>query len=216
MACGDELSVRTRVKICGLTRIADVRDAAQAGADAIGFVFYPRSPRAVAVGQARELVAQVPPFVSSVGLFVNEDAGRVREILQEVPLNLLQFHGDETPDYCESFDRPYIKAARVRAGFDLLKYAVSHAGAAGLLADAWVDGYGGGGEPFDWNLLPAGFPLPLILAGGLSIANISEAVRRVRPWAVDVSSGVEVTKGIKDRKLMEAFVAGVKEADGRE
>lgn len=210
------MSVRTRVKICGLTRIADVRDAAQAGADAIGFVFYPRSPRAVAVGQARELVAQVPPFVSSVGLFVNEDAGRVREILQEVPLNLLQFHGDETPDYCESFDRPYIKAARVRAGFDLLKYAVSHAGAAGLLADAWVDGYGGGGEPFDWNLLPAGFPLPLILAGGLSIANISEAVRRVRPWAVDVSSGVEVTKGIKDRKLMEAFVAGVKEADGRE
>lgn len=210
------MSVRTRVKICGLTRIADVRDAAQAGADAIGFVFYPRSPRAVAVGQARELVAQVPPFVSSVGLFVNEDAGRVREILQEVPLSLLQFHGDETPDYCESFDRPYIKAARVRAGFDLLKYAVSHAGAAGLLADAWVDGYGGGGEPFDWNLLPAGFPLPLILAGGLSIANISEAVRRVRPWAVDVSSGVEVAKGIKDRKLMEAFVAGVKEADGRE
>jgi phosphoribosylanthranilate isomerase len=209
------LNVRTRIKICGLTRSEDVRDAAQAGADAIGFVFYPRSPRAVLPEQARSLVAQVPPFVASVGLFVNEDAGRVREILQEVPLSLLQFHGDETPEYCESFGRAYIKAARVRAGFDLLKYAVAYAGASGLLADAWVDGYGGGGESFDWNLLPAQLPLPLILAGGLNAANACEAVRRVRPWAVDVSSGVEVAKGIKDRKLMEAFVAGVNEADGR-
>lgn len=216
MACGDELSVRTRIKICGLTRTEDVHAAVQAGADALGFVFYPPSPRAIAPELAGGLLRQVAPFVSTVGLFVNEDAGRVREILQEVPLSLLQFHGDESAEYCESFGRPYIKAARVKAGFDLLKYAVSYAGASGLLADAWVDGYGGGGEAFDWDLLPPAFPLPLILAGGLNAANIGEAVQRVRPWAVDVSSGVEVAKGIKDRTLMEAFVAGVNEADGRE
>lgn len=188
----------------------------QAGADAIGFVFYRHSPRAVGIEQARQLVARVPPFVTRVGLFVNEDPLRLREALQEVPLDLLQFHGDESPDYCESFDRAYLKAARVRAGFNLLNYAVTYQGARGLLVDAWVDGFGGGGEVFDWGLLPPDLPLPLILAGGLHAANVGEAIRRVRPWAVDVSSGVEVAKGIKDRRLMDAFVAGVHEADGRE
>lgn len=207
--------MRTRIKICGLTRAQDVQDAVAAGADALGFVFYTRSPRAVDIKQARMLCAAVPPFVTSVGLFVNEDPGRVREILEEVPLGLLQFHGEEPADYCESFGRAYIKAARVRAGFDLVKYAGSYSGACGLLADAWVDGYGGGGQPFDWTLLPTDFPLPLVLAGGLTVSNIGAAIQSVRPWGVDVSSGVELSRGIKDRSLMEAFVAGVYEADGR-
>lgn len=207
---------RTRIKICGLTRPQDVLDAVSAGADAIGFVFYPRSPRAVSIDQARELCALIPPFVTTVGLFVNEEPARVQEVLSEVPLGLLQFHGEEDSAYCESFDRAYMKAARVGAGFDLLNYASRFPGASGLLVDAWVDGYGGGGEVFDWSLLPADYPVPLVLAGGLNATNIEQAVRQVRPWAVDVSSGVEASKGIKDRVLMEAFVAGVRKADGRE
>lgn len=208
-------NVRTRIKICGLTRSQDVLDAVQAGADAIGFVFYAPSPRAIDIERARELCALVPPFVSTVGLFVNEEAARVHEVLEVVPLSLLQFHGEEDEAYCRSFGRAYLKAARVRAGFDLLNYASRFPSASAVLADAWVDGYGGGGEVFDWSLLPADFPLPLVLAGGLTPANVSTAVRRVRPWAVDVSSGVETAKGIKDRALMEAFVAGVRDADGR-
>lgn len=207
--------MRTRIKICGLTRVEDVRAAVAAGADAIGFVFYPPSPRAVSIEQARELCAALPPFVTSVGLFVNEEPARVREVLAAVPLSLLQFHGDEDAAYCASFGMPWMKAARVRAGFDLLNYAARFPGAAGLLVDAWVEGYGGGGEVFDWSLLPESFPLPLVLAGGLNPGNVAQAVGTVRPWAVDVSSGVEAAKGIKDRALMEAFVAGVREADGR-
>lgn len=206
--------MRTRIKICGLTRPEDVRDAVRAGADAIGFVFYPPSPRAVSFEQARELCALVPPFVTTVGLFVNEEPSRVREALAAVPLSLLQFHGEEDEAYCSSFGRAYIKAARVRAGFDLLDYASRYPSARGVLADAWVDGYGGGGEVFDWSLLPPDFPLPLVLAGGLTPANVPAAIRRVRPWAVDVSSGVEAAKGIKERALVEAFVAGVRDADG--
>lgn len=208
--------MRTRIKICGLTRIEDVQAAVEAGADAIGFVFYPPSPRAVSIEQARVLCAALPPFVTSVGLFVNEDPLRVREVLEAVPLGLLQFHGDEDAAYCVAFGRPWMKAARVRAGFDLLNYAARFSGASGLLVDAWVDGYGGGGEVFDWSLLPERCPLPLVLAGGLTPANVAGAVRQVQPWAVDVSSGVEAAKGIKDRRLMEAFVAGVREADGHE
>lgn len=207
--------MRTRIKICGLTRVDDVRAAVAAGADAIGFVFYPPSPRAVSIEQARELCAALPPFVTSVGLFVNEEPVRVREVLAEVPLSLLQFHGEEDAAYCASFGRAWMKAARVRAGFDLLNYAARFPGAAGLLVDAWVEGYGGGGEVFDWSLLPETFPLPLVLAGGLNPGNVAQAIGTVRPWAVDVSSGVEAAKGIKDRALMEAFVAGVCEADGR-
>lgn len=207
--------MRTRIKICGLTRPHDVLAAVDAGADAIGFVFYPPSQRAIDVTLARELVALLPPFVTSVGLFVNERAERVREVLDTVPLGLLQFHGDEDVTYCSSFGRPWMKAARVRAGFDLVDYAVRYPGAAGFLLDAWVEGYGGGGEVFDWSLLPDDFPMPIVLAGGLNPLNVGEAVRRVRPWAVDVSSGVEAALGVKSRALIEAFIAGVKEADGR-
>ena len=208
--------MRTRIKICGLTRVEDVRAAVAAGADAIGFVFYPPSPRSLSIEQARQLVSHVPPFVTSVGLFVNEDPARVRQVLDQVPLGMLQFHGEEDDGYGSSFGRPWMKAARVRAGFDLIDYAARFPSACGVLVDAWVDGYGGGGEVFDWALLPQDFSVPLVLAGGLTPANVASAVVQVRPWAVDVSSGVEVAKGIKARALMEAFVAGVRKADGRE
>lgn len=207
--------MRTRVKICGLTRVEDVKAAVQAGADAIGLVFYPPSPRAVSIEQARVLCAAVPPFVSVVGLFVNESATRVNEILSLLPISLLQFHGEEDSAYCESFGRAYMKAARVREGFDLLDYAASYPGACGLLVDAWVEGYGGGGEAFDWSLLPKTFDRPLVLAGGLTPGNVCEAIGHVKPWAVDVSSGVEQAKGVKDRALINAFLAGVRDADGR-
>lgn len=207
--------MRTRIKICGLTRAQDVDAAVAAGADALGFNFYPPSPRSLDLARARELIARVPPFVTAVGLFVNEPADSVRATIEALPLGMLQFHGDESPEYCASFGRPWMKAARVRAGFDLLDYAARYAEACGLLVDAWVEGYGGGGEVFDWELLPADFPLPLVLAGGLTPANVGSAVSQVRPWAVDVSSGVEAGKGIKDPRLIEAFIAGVREADGR-
>jgi phosphoribosylanthranilate isomerase len=205
---------RTRIKICGLTREEDVYAATAAGADAIGFVFYAPSPRAVDIERARLLCRSVPPFVSTVGLFVNEDPGRLREILAEVPLSLLQFHGDEGADDCERYGRPYLKAARVRADLDLVNYAAGFPTASGLLLDAFVDGYGGGGQPFDWSLIPAHLPLPVILSGGLAPHNVEHAVRQVRPWAVDVSSGVEAGKGIKDVALIRAFISGVRNADG--
>ena len=207
--------MRTRVKICGLTRVEDVKAAVRAGVDAIGLVFYPPSPRAVSIEQAQALCAALPPFVSVVGLFVNEPPERVREVLACVPISLLQFHGDEDAAYCESFGKPYMKAARVRKGFDLIDYAASYPGACGLLVDAWVEGYGGGGQSFDWALLPETFDRPLVLAGGLTPSNVREAISHVRPWAVDVSSGVEQGKGIKDKALIDAFLAGVRDADGR-
>ncbi|ANQ84211.1 phosphoribosylanthranilate isomerase [Azoarcus olearius] len=205
---------RTRIKICGLTRPDDVRAAVDAGADAIGFVFYPPSPRAVDFGRAAELAALLPPFVTAVGLFVNPTREFVAAACAEVPLQLLQFHGDETEAECASHGRPWIKAARVRAGTDLVEFCASHARARGILLDAFVDGYGGGGKTFDWSLIPPRLGRPLILSGGLNPSNVEEAVRRVRPWAVDVSSGVEVAKGIKDAARIAAFVAGVRHADG--
>jgi len=207
--------MRTRVKICGLTRVEDVKAAVSAGADAIGLVFYLPSPRAVSIELAQQLCAAVPPFVSIVGLFVNESRARVQEISAALPLSLLQFHGEEDSNFCESFGLAYMKAARVREGFDLLDYAARYPSACGLLVDAWVDGYGGGGHVFDWSLLPADFDRPLILAGGLTPGNVCDAIGLVRPWAVDVSSGVEQSKGIKDRALINAFIAGVCDADGR-
>lgn len=205
---------RTRIKICGLTREADLRAAVELGADAIGFVFYPPSPRALTAEQASQLARHLPPFVTLVGLFVNEEPARVREILRRVPLQLLQFHGEEEADYCRQFGLPYIKAARVRAGFDLLEYAANFPDARGLLLDAYVDGYGGAGQTFDWTLIPPHLPLPIILSGGLEAGNVHEAIRRLRPWAVDVSSGVEVPghKGLKDAARMAAFINGVRNA----
>lgn len=205
---------RTRIKICGLTRPDDVRAAVDAGADAIGLVFYPPSPRHVELKQAATLAALIPPFVTAVGLFVNASEAQVRRVLDAVPLHMLQFHGDESEADCARYGRPWIKAARMRPGVDLLEFAASHPGACGILVDAFVDGYGGGGKVFDWSLIPGGFDRPLVLSGGLTPDNVGDAVRRVRPWAVDVSSGVESAKGIKDARLITAFIAGVRNADG--
>ncbi len=202
-----------RIKICGITRITDGRAAADAGADAIGFVFYPKSPRFVALERAAEIARAMPPFVSIVGLFVNADAATVRETLAAVPLSLLQFHGDEDEAYCCQFDRPYLKAARMRPGFDLLQYAASFPSAQAILLDAFVEGYGGAGHTFDWSLIPSGLPRPVVLSGGLTVDNVTEAVRRVRPAAVDVSSGVEMSKGVKDHAKIAAFIAGVRNAE---
>lgn len=204
----------TRIKICGLTREQDVLAAVEAGADAIGLVFYPPSPRSVSVERAAELARLIPPFVTTVGLFVNPTRNEVARVREHVPVQLLQFHGDEQETDCLGHGLPFIKAARMRPGLDLVKYAASFAGAQGLLLDAFVEGYGGGGETFDWSLIPADLPLPLILSGGLHPGNITDAVRRVQPWAVDVSSGVEVAKGIKDAVKITEFVAGVRNAHG--
>ncbi len=205
---------RTRIKICGLTRPQDVRTAVDCGADAIGFVFYPPSPRAVDIEQAAELVALLPPFVTAVGLFVNATPAEIDAVLARVPLQLLQFHGDEAESDCARYGRPWIKAARMRPGVDLLEFSSFHPRASGILVDAFVEGYGGGGRTFDWSLIPEGFGRPLVLSGGLDADNVAEAVRRVRPWAVDVSSGVESAKGIKDAAKIAAFIAGVRHADG--
>lgn len=207
---------RTRIKICGITREEDLAAAVAAGADALGFVFYPPSPRHLTPQRAAQLLARVPPFVTRVGLFVNEPAATVRAALAQTSLDLLQFHGDEDAVYCASFGKPWIKAARVKAGFDLLEYASAFAGApgvCGLLLDAHVEGFGGGGQTFDWSLIPRSLPLPVILSGGLHPGNVVEAVRTVRPWAVDVSSGVEAARGIKDAQKIIEFIAGVREAD---
>lgn len=206
---------RTRIKICGLTRPEDVDAAVDAGADAIGLVFYPPSPRHVGLEQAARLAARVPPFVSIVGLFVNAEEADVRAVLSGVPLHVLQFHGDETASECARYGRPWLKAARVRPGFDLLEFASLHRSASGLLLDAFSEGYGGSGRSFDWALIPVELDRRrLILSGGLDSDNVFEAVRRVRPWAVDVSSGVEIDKGIKSAARIAAFIAGVRNADG--
>lgn len=205
--------MKTRIKICGLTREADVDAAVAAGADAIGFVFYPPSPRYVTPAQAAELACRVPPFVDVVGLFVNASAEEIGATCASVPLNLLQFHGDETPAFCRSFARPWLRAARVRPGLDLVEFARSYSEARGLLLDAFVEGYGGGGHVFDWTLIPPGLPGHLVLSGGLHADNVGDAIRRVRPVAVDVSSGVEAGKGIKDHDKIAAFVAAVRAAD---
>ena len=201
-----------RIKICGLTREQDMRAAIDAGVDALGLVFYPPSPRFVDLEQAARLARLAPPFVSVVGLFVNAEAQRVRETLAAVPLHLLQFHGDEDEAYCRQFGRPYVKAARMRPGFDLLQYAAAFPSAQAILVDAFVEGYGGGGQAFDWNLIPSGLSKPLVLSGGLDAGNVGEAIARVRPAAVDVSSGVEAAKGIKDAAKIRAFIAAARAA----
>ena len=207
--------MRTRVKICGITRPQDALAAAEAGADAIGLVFYARSPRAVEVEQAAALCAVLPPFVTTVGLFVDPAAEQVREVLAGVPLDLLQFHGRETADFCRGFGRPYLKALTMRPGADIAAEAAAYRDAAGILLDAWHPAVpGGSGETFDWDRIPP-LPRPLVLAGGLGPGNVAEAVRRVRPWAVDVSSGVEAEKGIKDAARIAAFIRGVNSVDSQ-
>jgi phosphoribosylanthranilate isomerase len=204
----------TRIKICGITRPEDAQHAAALGADAIGLVFYAPSPRAVTATQACAVVAALPPFVTTVGLFVDASAEEVRAVLDEVPLDLLQFHGDESPEFCARFARPYIKAIRMREGVDLAQQAAHFASARGLLLDAYRPGVPGGtGEVFAWERVPAGLARPIVLAGGLNPANVGEAIQQVRPYAVDVSGGVEADKGIKDAAKMTAFVSAVRQAD---
>ena len=200
---------RTRVKICGITRIEDALYAANLGADAIGLVFYAPSPRAVQITQAREIVQALPPFVTTVGLFVNAKVAEVQETLQAVPLDLLQFHGEESPEYCVQFNRPYIKAIRMQASTDLAQLAQEYATAQALLLDTYVAGVQGGtGIAFDWRQVPREFSKPLILAGGLNPENVQAAISQVRPYAVDVSGGVEASKGIKDPEKLIAFMRG--------
>ncbi|MBW8907389.1 MAG: phosphoribosylanthranilate isomerase [Betaproteobacteria bacterium] len=210
--------MRTRIKICGITRAEDARAAAQGGADAIGLVFYPPSPRYLSTERAVELRDALPPFVQTVALFVNPDAAQVAQVLQRVRPALLQFHGDETPEFCGQFGVPFVKAYRVRSasarpGGDALEYLRPFSRAAAWLFDSHVPEYGGVGEGFDLSLMPVVKEKPVILSGGLSPANVAEAIRRVRPWGVDVSSGVESAKGVKDAARIAAFIAEVRDAD---
>ena len=209
------MTQRTRIKICGLTREADVDCAVRSGADAVGFVFYPRSPRHVTVARAIELAKRLPPFVTPVGLFVNASAREIADAATALPQLVLQFHGDETPEQCRHFGRPYLRAARMFPGFDLLNFCASHASAQAILLDTFVEGFGGSGKVFDWSLVPPNVPLPVVLSGGLRAANVGEAISRVRPWAVDISSGVESAKGIKDAAAIRRFCEAVHEADAR-
>lgn len=203
-----------RSKICGITRIEDALAAVAAGADAIGLVFYAKSPRAVNVQQARAIIAALPPFVTSVGLFVNASRCELGEILDAVPLDLLQFHGDESAADCEGYHRPYIKALRVKAGDDIAAACLAYPRASGILLDTYVEGVPGGtGEAFDWSLVPQGLSKPIILAGGLTPDNVAAAIARVRPYAVDVSGGVEQGKGIKDPAKIQAFMQAVRRSN---
>jgi phosphoribosylanthranilate isomerase len=202
------------VKVCGITRIEDALAAAQAGAHAIGFVFHPSSPRYVDIPRARAIIGALPPFITTVGVFVDPEPTFVKAVLREIRLGLLQFHGDEDPIFCDGFGVPYMKGVRMRQDLDLLQYASIFRAAQALLLDAFVPGsHGGTGQTFDWSLIPSSLPLPVVLSGGLDADNVATAIRRVRPWAVDVSSGVEVDKGIKDAAKIAAFMRGVRNAD---
>jgi len=204
----------TAIKICGITRIEDALASARIGAHAIGLVFYAPSPRHVTPVRAAEIIKALPPFITSVGLFVDSDERVVRDALAVARLDLLQFHGAETPQYCGKFGVPYMKALQVRSGVNLLQYAHDYKDAKALLLDAYVEGLAGGtGATFDWSLIPSRLPLPIVLSGGLTPGNVTQAIRAVKPWAVDVSSGVESSKGIKDAAKIAAFVSGVRNAD---
>lgn len=218
------MTYRTRIKICGLTRPQDVQAAVAAGADALGFVFYARSPRHVSISQASALMADVPPFVAAVGLFVNASKEEVSNVVEQMSISLLQFHGDETVEQCcaiaEHVRRPFMRAVRVKSDMrpaDLLKYDQQYRSSskwfAGLLLDAFVEGYGGGGRIFDWSLIPEELAPRLVLSGGLNAHNVTDAVTQVRPFAIDVSSGVEQDKGIKDPAKIDALIRAVRQAD---
>lgn len=202
-----------RSKICGITRVEDALAAASAGADAIGLVFYAKSPRAVSVAQAQQIIAALPPFVTTVGLFVDMPRGELQQVLAQVPLDLLQFHGDESVEQCEGYGRPYIKALRVKAGDDIAAQMARYPSASGVLLDTFVEGVPGGtGLAFDWSLVPAELPKPMILAGGLTPDNVATAIAQVRPYAVDISGGVESAKGIKDADKVRAFIRAARGA----
>ncbi|TXI94636.1 MAG: phosphoribosylanthranilate isomerase [Burkholderiaceae bacterium] len=216
--------LRTRIKICGITRESDLREIVAAGADAIGFVFYPQSPRFVEPGAVATLLQSMPPFVTSVGLFVNAERSYVQAVVERAPIQILQFHGDETPDLCQEIaarvNRPFLRAFRVKADTsaqDLLEYEAQYRAQCplfqGLLLDTFVDSFGGSGKVFDWSLIPKELAPRVVLSGGLSVQNATDAVLRVRPYAVDISSGVELFKGIKDLNKVQAFIQAVRAAD---
>lgn len=208
--------MRTRVKICGITRVQDALCAVSAGADALGFVFYGPSPRNVSPALAADIIAQQPAFVCTVGLFVDAEPAFVDAVLREVPLDLLQFHGDESEPDCQRYGRPYIKAIRMRDDIDLVQMARNYHSSRGLLLDTYVAGKAGGtGQTFDWHRIPQSLSKPVILAGGLNPHNVSQAIAHVKPWAVDVSGGVEQAKGIKDPQLITAFMQGVESGSQR-
>lgn len=204
----------TRVKICGITRIEDALTAIRLGANAIGFIFWDKSARYIDPKEARKIVMALPPFVTVVGVYVNPSSEWVEETYSITGLNLLQFHGDELPEFCSQFPLPYIKAVRIRSGIDLLQYAAQYSSSNGLLLDSYVEGVPGGtGRTFEWSLIPENLSLPLIVSGGLDAKNVCEAIRKAKPWAVDVSSGVEITKGIKDADKIAAFMTGVRNGE---
>jgi phosphoribosylanthranilate isomerase len=202
--------MRTRVKICGITRVEDALSAVNADADAIGLVFYAPSPRALSIAQAQQIVAALPPFISVVGLFVNAPKTEIESVLSKVRLDILQFHGDETASDCEQINLPYYKAIRVKSDTNLLQYEAEFKSAKALLLDTFSEAaVGGTGQVFDWNLIPKNLTKPVILAGGLTADNVAAAIEQVRPYAVDVSGGVEAAKGIKDAAKIAAFMRGV-------
>jgi phosphoribosylanthranilate isomerase len=208
--------VRTRVKICGIMREQDATAVVESGADALGLVFYPKSPRHVTLTQGRNIATAVAPFVTVTGLFVNASADLVREVLNSLPLGLLQFHGQETNEQCNCFGLPFIKSIAMQRGTDLLSRVSDYPDAAGFLLDAWQpDVHGGGGVAFDWQQVPDEVPVPIILAGGLTTRNVATAICSVKPYAVDVSTGVEVDKGIKSREKIEAFMREVRNSEAR-
>jgi phosphoribosylanthranilate isomerase len=205
--------LRTRVKICGITRAEDAIAAVSHGADAIGLVFVEASPRYVDIAKAKAAISRLPPFITVVGLFVDAEPAFIEAVLREVRLDMLQFHGDETPEECQRYARPYMKAIRVKSDTNLLQYALDYQRACALLLDAHVEGVAGGtGQRFDWTLIPSDLPMPIVLAGGLNAANVADAIKQVRPYAVDVSGGVESQKGIKDAGKIAAFMRGVTDA----
>ena len=203
----------TRIKICGLSRDGDIDAAVAAGADAVGLVLWERSPRAVTLERAAALARRLPPFVTPVCLFVNAAPALLQAAGAAIPNAVFQFHGDETPEQCDAAGRPYLRAVRMAPQVNLLDFARRFGTASGLLLDAHVEGYGGGGKVFDWSLVPSSVPVPVVLSGGLNPANVIDGVLRVRPWAVDVSSGVESAKGVKDATLIRRFCDAVREAD---
>lgn len=203
----------TRVKICGITRVADALAAAKLGADALGLVFYEPSPRAVTIAAAAEITASLPPFVTSVALFVNPEVALVEQVIHQARVDVLQFHGDETPEFCAGFQRPYFKALRMQPGVDIAQLANGYTTAQGILLDAWLPGVPGGtGLTFDWQQIPQQISKPLILAGGLNVANVATAIAQAKPWAVDVSGGVEASHGIKDMSKLSQFMQAVRQA----
>ena len=205
--------MRTKVKICGITRVEDALSAVHAGADAIGLVFYAASPRCVSIAQAQAIVAAMPPFISVVGLFVNATTTEIKSVLAQVHLDIVQFHGDESPEDCAQINLPYYKAIRVKPDTNLLQYVVDFKAAKALLLDTYSEqAYGGTGHVFDWNLIPKNMTKPVILAGGLDANNVAQAIKQVQPYAVDVSGGVEYNKGVKDKDRIAAFMQAVDES----